>query len=203
MKKNLLMLAIALVLLMPFGVHAETKIDSISCTDPVDDVKTCTVKVSATSEISSVTVSLTEKGGAEIVDDSITALSYWTPSISPQGSGVYNLKFDYNYPENFTGSGDLFTFKYKISGQTDCEIVLQLDGVSYSEKPAETPKPVGKCTKEDGKYFINGEEVTKEQYNNECSKTGSSVPYIALVVMSLAAGGAYLATKNKTKMYRI
>ena len=53
----------------------------------------------------------------------------------------------------------------------------------------------------------NGGEVEPDEPiepdNPDTPETGSTLPYIALAVIALGAAGAYVATKNKAKMYRI
>lgn len=71
------------------------------------------------------------------------------------------------------GEGSLFTFQYQASGKDDCKVVLSLNNETVNITPEKNPE------------------------------TGATLPYIALGIIALGATGAYIATKNKGKMYRI
>ena len=75
------------------------------------------------------------------------------------------------------GEINLFNFTYKVSGQANCKVVLSSGTKSVPTVDEDKPTPQ--------------------------KQTGSSLPYIALGTIALLAGGAYVATKNKAKMYRL
>ena len=76
-----------------------------------------------------------------------------------------------------TGEGSLFSFSYKPSGTTDCKVQIALGDTKIEVTPEDTP--------------------------TENKDTGSTLPYIALGAIALVAVGSYVATKNKSKVYKI
>ncbi len=201
MKKFYGLILLALLLIIPLGVHAEVEEMFNSCTTGSDGSKTCSI--GAVTDSTSIIVSLTEEGGATIDETSIVSTGSWIVSSVTKSGSTYT----FTITGTDTGEVDLFKFSYKPSGETDCRVLIDLDGKTESVTP-DTPKneektPTGKCVYNKDGYFINGEAVTEEEYNNECPKTGVSLPFVAIGTIALLAGGAYVATKNKTKMYKI
>ena len=74
-----------------------------------------------------------------------------------------------------TGEVSLFKFTYEVSGEEDCGVTVRLGEKTIVIEEDPTPNP----------------------------KTGVSLPYVALGMIALLAGGAYIATKDKAKMYRL
>lgn len=164
--KKLFGVMVALVAFLPILVNAQTKL-SINCTDPdADNNKTCTVGINSDEILAKHAVKLTEKGGATIDPSTIRGGIDWQITGTPTKSGdTYTVNLE---SSGFTGEGDLLTFTYKVSGTTDCAVIL--DGSENS-----SPNP----------------------------QTGPVLPYVALGLLAVAAGYAYISTKNKTKMFNI
>ena len=175
MKKFLGFIIIAIIAALPFTVKAATKLSHICGDADSDGVIVC--QISAETTASTITVKLTEHGGAKIDENSIEYLDDWVISEKSSDDGVYTIELT----GATTGKVDLFTFSYKVSGEEDCKITLELVGGSSStitpSNPTDSP----------------ADEVS----------TGSSLPYIALAGIAVAAIYVYNATKNKSKMYKI
>lgn len=180
MKKILSLIAISLVAILPFTVDAAVKIDvpKTLCKKNADGNITCTATYTVTEGdiYNSLNVTLTEEGGAEIISIDNATDSDWSVSTKNEADNVWSVVLASTGVTD--GDGDLFTFTYKPSGQTDCKVKVNLtDGNTVDVAPEDTP--------------------------TENKDTGSSLPYIALTVIVLGAAGAYVATKNKSKMYKI
>lgn len=176
--KKLLSLLVGGLVLLPFSVNALTVVNPVSCTAvDSDGNKTCTIAVdSGTEAFESFTATLTEQGGADIQSVFNTTGSDWSLVGTPadNGNGVWTVNVS---SPGVSGEMSLFSFTYKVSGETDCKINVSLNGSTAS-----TPE-------------------TNEPTQNK--QTGSTIPFIALGAMALLAGGAYVATKNKSKMFNI
>ena len=96
--------------------------------------------------------------------------------LNTVGEGPYTLTFSSSTLEELVGEYDLFRFTYSVSGESDCGIALEFEGQTST---------------------INPDQPSGDK------PTGATLPYIALGAIALCAAGAYLATKNKSKMYRI
>ncbi len=209
MKKLLWMMAIMVtMLILPLGVRAADDL-VFDCTS-VDDngIKTCKVIYNVTGDgIDEAEITIEEKGGAEIQEVTAVSGSGWDIDGTPSESGntwVVNLT-NINKVKN---EQSFINIKYKVSGQEDCGIEVTLLGTTKTETektPSQSKTPTGKCVhdKNEGKYYINGEEVTKEAYENACPPTGPSLPYIALASIAVIAVVAYVVSRNKTKMFKI
>ena len=175
MKKILGFVVTSLLAVLPFAVDAATSIDA-DCGD-VDEAGNilCSVnyKITETEIADYLNVTITEEGGAQIVDISGISGSDWSLSTSENGN-VWSV---FLTSPGVAGEGQLFTFAYTPSGEEDCLVSIDLDGKKIEIIPDDTPT----------------EEV----------ETGSTLPYIALGILALGSVGAYVATKNKSKMYRI
>ena len=184
MKKLFGMLAMSLLVVLPFGVKAATKVVP-SCDEnaDADGVRNCTIGYVIDSEDgkNELTVTLTEGGGAKIDGDSITSLldSDWEVDSKDYADNVWTIVM--KSINNQSGEDSLFQFKYKESGTEDCKITVKLEDATTTIVP-NTP-------------------TTDEPTDNK--KTGATLPYIALGTIAIVAVGAYLATRNKTKMYKI
>lgn len=207
MKKILSFMVMALVLLLPLTTKADVKIVKSSCTKQDANMeKTCTVKAEIDDELTnSLQVQVTEEGGAEISSIDSVSTSDWRVTNKSESGTVWTVDLGLTGPGQ-TGEVELFTITYKVSGTKDCKIRIKLNNVETTIEPEpEKDVPKGKCTynKSENKYYIDGVEVTESQYKEQCPKTGSTLPYIALGAMVVLAAAAYVATKNKTKMYKI
>lgn len=175
--KKFLGLMVAVVGLLPFVVSA----DSLShhCTEN-GNTTNCTVAVKLDTPASELTVTLTEEGGADVTSI-VESSDDWDLSKS-ENNGVHTIVLYSSTLENLLeGEYDLFNFSFTSSGEEDCQVSLNFDGKSVTITPEEP--------------------TTDEPTDNK--ETGATLPYIALGVIALGAAGAYIVTKNKSKMYRI
>jgi hypothetical protein len=180
MKKYLGLLIVSVLVLLPFTVKATSSVNYM-CEDNGDNSKTCVVTHDFDQEYDIATVTLTEEGGAEITmveqigDD-------WTVQSDKEGS-VWTVTAT---SPGIDGTGQLFKFTYNVSGEDDCAIVIEFEGAKKTvvdetpDKPTEEP------------------DTPTEQ-----KQTGATLPFVALGVIALIAGGAYISTKSKAKMYRL
>lgn len=177
MKKILSFLVMGLVATLPLVVSADTEINYDCGNFDSEGVRTCTVGVviDASSPQESITVKLTEKGGAEITDVSGVSDSEFDLITKNEVDGVWTIVLA--APGEVYDEYSLLTFKYKKSGTSDCKVTV---GIGDSNK-----------------------DITESDTPTDNVKTGSTLPYIALGTIAIIAGGAYIATKNKSKMYKI
>ncbi len=204
MKKRLGFLVLALFLVLPFTVHAANQLD-FTCQDAdASGNITCTVTYNFDESKDSAVVTLTEQGGATVVTDSIkSAGSTWTVAGTPSAANkVWTVNLT---SPGASGEGELFQFTYTPSGLEGCSVLITLENLTKTVTPPTADKTT--CKIVDGVYYDNdGNEVTKEVYEEKCAKnpkTGSTLPYVALASLVIIAGGAYVATKDKAKMYKI
>lgn len=178
MKRFLSLLVIGLVGVIPFVVKAETSL-SYNCTDiDTDSYRTCTISADLATAADTLKITLTEKGGADVTAIENVTSSEWDVGTPTESAGVHTINLSYVSPDpSHSGETTLFKFTYKVSGETDCSVLIGLDGIS---KTVSTP---------------NSTTPNKQ--------TGISVPYIALGAITLLAVGAYMATRNKAKMFNI
>lgn len=176
MKKFFSFMVMSLVALLPFSVDAATEISPSCGSKDADGNITCTISYNITDPAGadSLTVTLTEQGGADIISVENAIDTDWAVSSQNESNGVWTILLA---SPGVAGEGNLFTFTYKTSGTTDCKIKVALDGQTT--------------------------EIIPEEPTPDNPKTGASFPYIALGAVALIAVGAYVATKNKAKMYRI
>lgn len=192
MKKYLRIMLMAF-LLLPLCVSAAAKINDPVCTDTdPDDNKTCTVTATVNSDDPKLTVTLTEQGGASVESSSIIGVDWDVKNVNKTGD-VYTVQLELTSEPEAAGTYTLFKYTYKVSGTPECKVTVSLG------KSA----PTGKCQMTKDGYFINGEEVTEEVYKAECPTTGATLPYVAVATIAILAAGAFVATKNKAKMYKI
>jgi len=179
-KKILSFMVMSLVAILPLSVNAASEI-TYNCGDfDAEGVRTCTVGyvIDANTPQDSVSVKLTEHGGAEITTVNGVSDSEFSISTQNEADGVWSIVLI--APDTVAGEYSLLTFKYKQSGTEDCKVTVGIgnDNKDLTEKP--TPdKPTDNV------------------------QTGSTLPYIALGAIALVAVGAYVTTKNKSKMYKI
>ena len=181
MKKIFGLMLLSVLALLPLNTKAAISINPNCGQADSNGVITCTVAYNITDEegAESLTLTLTEKGGAEVVDVIDATGSEWSVSSKNEDNGVWTVILA---SIGVTGEGNLFTFSYRPSGEEDCEVQIALNGQTVPVAPApETPAD----TPTDNK------------------QTGATLPYIALGAIAVLATGAYLATRNKAKMYKI
>ncbi len=184
MKKILSLVGLFLICILPIAVNAETleiPREKMRCSgEDANGYITCTIVYVITGDegYDNLTVTLTEKGGATVTNISNAANSDWTvvDQSEDPSTNVWTVKLT---SPGVTGEGDLFKLTYKASGTKDCEIEVGIGDRHVSITPDEPDKP------------------------EENKDTGAALPFIALGSIALVAVGAYLATKNKTKMYKI
>lgn len=176
MKKVLSLMIISLVAILPFVVKADTEI-GYSCGEAdANGIISCTMNYKITGDlVEQMTVTLTEQGGAEIQEVTAAIDSQWMLTPASESNGVWTVILA---SPGVADEGDLFAFSYKVSGEKDCKILVSLNGVEKATiAPADEP--------------------------TENKDTGSTLPYIALGSIALIAAGAYVATRNKSKVYKI
>ena len=185
MKKLFGFMVMSLVAVMPFTVKAATGIAVNSSQDcKKDDAGniTCTVHYNITDSEENLTVTLTEQGGATVTAINQATGSDWSLVGTPnEVNDVWTVVLA---SPGTSGEGDLFTFTYKASGTDDCRVVVALGETQVPVTP-ETPTP------------------SKPDEPTDNKQTGATLPYIALGAVVVIATGAYLATRNKAKMYKI
>ena len=210
MKKLLWMMALMVAMLvLPLGVRAADDLVFNCTSTDSDGMKTCKVSYNITGDgIDEAEITVEEEGGADIQEITAASDDGWEINGTPsESSGKWTVSM--TNIDKQSGERAFINIKYKVSGQDDCGIKVTLLGSTKTETEKETTPekktPSGKCVydKEAQKYYINGEEVTQEEYKNACPPTGPSLPYIALATIALIAVGAYVATLNKTKIFKI
>lgn len=182
MKKIFGFVALMVVALLPLCVAKASTEINYAC-DQGEEIVTCTVTYDIkTNPERNLTVQITEEGGAKVEQSSITnaADSNWNVDGASPLNNVWTVNLASMEPDGITGNGSLFTFKYKKSGTTDCRIRLKLGEKEVTITPPKTP-----------------DEATDNK------QTGATLPYIALGTIAVVAVGAYIATRNKAKMYKI
>ena len=181
MKKFLSFMVMSLFAVLPFSVNAASEI-TYNCGDfDAEGVRTCTVGylIDASTPQDSVTVQLTEHGGAEII--SVDGVSNSEFSISTQNAVDNVWSIVLVSPDAVSGEYSLLSFKYRQSGTAECKVTV---GIGNDNKDVET-------------------NDTPTDTPTDNVQTGSTLPYIALGAIALIAVGAYVTTKNKSKMYKI
>lgn len=177
MKKILSLLVMGIVAILPLTVSAASEI-KYNCGDfDAEGIRTCTVSyvIDKDTPQESVSVKLTEQGGAEITEVNGVSDSEFELISKNKTDNVYSVIL--NAIDSVAGEFSLLTFKYKKSGTEDCKVTV---GIGDQDK-----------------------DVIENDTPTDNVKTGSTLPYIALGAIAIIAGGAYLATKNKSKMYKI
>ena len=176
MKKYLGIMVVALLILMP-RVNAKVTALDVKCGDAdASGNITCTVGVKLDESTTSLKATLIEQGGATVDETSIAvvdSIDWILDTANPPKKENGTWTINLTSSIGVTGETSLFKFTYKASGTQDCKVSVGVDGVTKPTTPPSNPK------------------------------TGSSLPYIALASISVLAGGAYIATKNKSKMFRL
>lgn len=181
MKKVLSLIVLLVMLILPLSVKAAYRlVDPFPCTTDSDNNITCKInyEITGTEGYDTVTIKLTEQGGAKIDKITNDPDGEWTISGTPTYSnGVWTVTVT---SPGTTGEGTFFQITYKASGLEGCGILVE--------------------PQEGSKVTITPENPDKPTDNKD---TGATLPFIALGSIALVAVGAYLVTKNKTKMYKI
>ncbi len=179
MKKFLSLMVMTLACLLPLVVSANSISPGADCGQAdAEGNSRCTVHYNIDEQdgLTSMVVTLTEQGGATVTNVDNIAGSEWTITDQKHEGNVYTITLT---APGVRGEGDLFYFTYKKSGEEDCKVIL-----GYNGQVVNTPTPT----------------PNKPEDNKD---TGSALPYVALGTIALVAVGAYLATRNKTKLYKI
>ena len=179
MKKVLSLLSVMVmaILLVPMVPKAATGIVPNCGNKDAQGNVTCTIvyNITSSSGLSNLTVTLTEEGGADITSIVDADDSEWSVGSKTEATaGVWTVNL---VSPGVSGEGNLFKFTYKASGSTDCKIRVALNNETATITPNDTP--------------------------TDNKQTGATLPYIALGAVVILATGAYLATRNKAKMYKI
>ncbi len=181
MKKIFSFMVVAMVALLPVVTNAAEEYYPSCGNQDAEGNITCVVAYNFTngSSAENLSVTLTEEGGAEILNVFEAADSDWN-LVNPaeEVDGVWTVMLT---SPGSTDEGNLFSFKYKPSGHTDCKVKLSVNDVQMNITP---PTP-------------NADDKTPNK------QTGATLPYIALGAIIVLATGAYIATRNKSKMYKI
>lgn len=187
MKKILSYLVAIVFLIIPVFVNADISIQPKCGAADANGIIKCTVLINDTSAEGNdnLTVTLTEFGGADITNITNAAESNWTVTSKSETNGVWNVILT---SPGITGEDNLFAFEYKSSGTADCKVSVGLGDKIVDVKPEETP---------------SNTPTTTPDEKEENKDTGATLPFVALGTLITVAGGAYLATKNKSKMYKI
>ena len=185
MKKFLCFMVVGICSILPYVVNADTGVN-VTCDSDFDanGRKTCTVGyvIDQSTPQSSLSVTLTEHGGATIQDvrfvsDPNSDFSMGNPEES---NGVWTISF--TAPNTVSGEASLLQFTYQNSGMEDCKVRVSIGNDSKDTTPPADTTP---------------------DTPTENVQTGSTLPFIALGAIAIIAVGAYVVTKNKTKMYKI
>jgi len=176
-KKVLSLMVMSLFMFLPFVANAASEM-KFSCTDPNSEgIRECQIfyNIDATTPQEKVQVTLTEHGGAEI-QAPIEAIgdTFFIDGTPAEVNNVWTVNM--NSLNQVTGENELFKFKYKTSGESDCKVSIS----------------IGNITKE---------IITETKAENP--KTGSTLPYITLGSIAIISVAAYMSLKNKTKIHNI
>ena len=170
----------ALVVFLPLNVKAAESISiGYNCKEADGNgIINCTATYQILDDaMSEATITLTEQGGAQVVSVETAPGSEWSVVDTNEAGNVWTIKLE---SIGITGDGDLFTFSYRPSGTDDCKIQIS--------------------------HGITQTTIVPPQQNDEPTdnkQTGATLPYIALGIMVVGAAGAYIAVRNKAKMYRL
>lgn len=183
MKRILSLVAFLFVALLPFVVSADTGNLAQKCTTNDEGIKTCVISynITDTNGVNQLTIKLTEVEGAEIISVTNAKNAEFLLSSEPVDNGDGTWTVLLASPESVKGEQDLFTLEYKPSDKEGCKISMNINGKNVDVTPDEPAKDTPEADKE----------------------TGVTLPYVALGTIGVIAIGAYLATKNKSKMYKI
>lgn len=178
MKRFFSFLVVGLVGVLPFAVKAATTIAPDCTSVDSNGNRTCTISANLDTALETITVTLTENGGADITSITNVDNSEWNIGTPTESNGVHTVNLTYvSLEPSHSGETTLFKFVYKVSGEKDCSVAIGLGNATASTPATDTTTPN--------------------------KQTGLSVPYIALGGIALLAVGAYLTTKSKAKMFNI
>ncbi len=180
MKKFLSLLIVSIMLIVPLSVHAEPLGIKLSCTAyDTNGYSTCVVTydIDERESYDNVDITLTEVDGAEVASIDTIAESDWEVLSYSESNNVWTAVLQ---SPGVTGEGDLFKFTYKKSD-------LETTRIDVS----------------DGNSIVSTNVVDTSDQPSDNKDTGSALPFVALGTIAIIAVGAYVVTKNKTKMYKI
>ena len=177
MKRYLGIMVMCLALLIPMSVNATRGVAQTPTCTTSGNQKTCSFDVIIENDsVTEMSFTLTPAGGAVINNVAIldSASLDWVVS-STQNNGVWTVTIKSASGSPVTKwNEDVFSYTYTESGQTGCNVDYHPAGTQTTPTtPEKNPQ------------------------------TGSTLPYIALGAIAVLATGAYLATRNKAKMYKI
>jgi len=176
-KRILSFVVLSFAILLPIAVSAAEE-PTYKCTEADENnLITCVANwdFNGAENASSANVKLTEHGGAELQAVTDADNTDWSVNELKEDDWTFVIE-----SPGLEGAHDLFKFSYVASGQTGCKIGVNIAGTSSSVAPD------------------NNKDDKAPQKD-----TGATLPYIALGSIALIAVGAYLATKGKSKLYKI
>ncbi len=177
MKKGLCLLLMAVMVFLPLRTKAAVALDKQCSSADSNGIINCKVTYNIVGDAASeVTVTLTEMGGASVIDVTNATGSEWNVASKPKSGNVWTVNLE---SVGVTGEGTLFDFSYRPSGSDDCRIIIELGESQITVAPPAKDEPT------------------------DNKQTGATLPYIALGTMAVVAVGAYIAVRNKAKMYKI
>ncbi len=177
MKKYLSLLLMAMMVFLPLRTKAAVALDKQCSSADSNGIINCTVTYNIVGDAASeLTVNLTEGGGAQVTDILTASGSEWSVASRNEVGNVWTVNLE---SIGVDGEGTLFRFSYRPSGSDDCKITIELGETQITVAPPTKDEPT------------------------DNKQTGATLPYIALGTMAVVAVGAYIAVRNKAKMYRI
>ena len=179
MRKNLCLFIVGLFVFLPLFVSAASITPTCGDFDE-QGYRKCSIEYNNDVASNSITVLLTEHGGANIEEINAIAGGEFSIDSTNEEGNVHTVVLSAIDPvvANFS----ILTFTYKKSSGSDCKIAVSIGDISKDVVTPDTQNPDDPADQKD---------------------TGSSLPYIALGTIAIIACGAYLGTKNKSKMYKI
>ena len=173
---------VSIIAALPLVVKAAYDVELVPTCGEADSngIKSCEVAyiIVESKPLEKLDVTVKEIGGAEVMADSFVSSGDWSLQPVAGTDGTWNLTFE---SPGISGEGSLFTFKFKES-LGECGVKVE---------------PVGGK----GATVTPGNDNKTEDPENP--QTGSTLPYIALGSIALIAAGAYVTTRNKSKVYKI
>ncbi len=177
MKKYFGIMLATVFAVLPLSVKAAAPVFEIANCTQEGDIITCKggVSIDANEPVPSITIKFTEIGKAKIMN----VLPAEGVELTSKNEAEHTYTFSFSRTDEF----DLLTISYNTAGDPneECKITYSYNGNNKTipDIPNNTDTPT------------------------DNKKTGSTLPYIALGGLALVAAGAYVATRNKSKMYKI
>lgn len=179
--RKILGFLVSLFAVLPLVASAEATITPTCGEFDSEGIRTCIIKYKNDVASDSITVTLTEKGGAEVLQESISGIAggnFYLDSATEE-NGVWSAVLSTIDP--VTADYEILSFKYKNSGTEDCKVSVSIGDISTD---------------------IGSSSSTVDKPEDQ-KQLGTTLPYVALGVIGTLAAGVYFSTKNKTKMYKI